>query len=489
MNTHLEFSIVGIPLSRPEIVDFFKSPNAKPHGQQLYIVGQRPSATAEAAWIKRISETAVLAITDLLQIDDPHNHLMQTTTDRLVPVEFLAESNFLTRDLGGWVANYFGIIGYEPPLTTDDPLLKHANTLHTYGQDIRFFGADPQQVAGRLYQETGLKIADVANAICHLHQARHSWLGSVPTLQTRKAYIDHLYLDILEGRFLASSTNPAIPSTILIDELMGQMVLVELQRRTAVANQQNQVADEIAQWQQNHRETSGLQLMLKGEYIVGRHRRSTILLAPALGIVVKQPAPEPFHEIELGARVVNGRSENWPYITEDGSLVTARGRVRLILEENLVPRISRAFNYNMQFSSLMGLTIETFVSGETIQDTVLADHSRLTAELYEEVMLHQQVCELLGIENGDWHAPNFVVRQSDQAIIHVDWGAARPLRPDEYTPEGKQARIDQVSNMAFSFKNEALAATLKRLHRELLADETRMVQLKNRASSLANRAL
>ncbi|WP_420630249.1 hypothetical protein [Candidatus Leptofilum sp.] len=487
MNPILEFAIVGIPLSRPEIVNFLVPPQPEVRGQPLYIVGQRPSAAAEAKWVQHLSETAVPTITDLLMIDNPHGHLVQTTTDRLVPVEFLAEPNFLTRALGGWVANYFAVIGNEPSRNGNDPLLRKAEILQRHGQTIRYFGADPQQVASRLFAEIGLTETAVAQTFCQLHATRQQMIGEPPTIQKRMAYVDHLYAELVEGRFLGTVNLPPVPSTILIDELIGQMVKLELQRRTAVANRNHQTTDAIAAWQQKHRQSTGLQLMLKGEYIVGRHRRSTVLIAPELGIVVKQPAPEPFHEIELGAKIALGRPENWPYITEDGALVTARGRLRLILEENLVPRISKAFNYNMQFSALTGLTIEAFVRGSTVQDTVLADHSRLTAALYEEIVLHQQVCEQLGIENGDWHAPNFIVRQPDGAIVHVDWGAARPLRPDEYTPEGEKARLNQVSNMAFSFKNETLAARLKQLHHDLTSSNARMSRLRNLARILAGK--
>jgi hypothetical protein len=265
------------------------------------------------------------------------------------------------------------------------------------------------------------------------------------------------------------------------------MVMLELLRRTAVANQNLTVHDQISDWQVVHQQASGLQLLLKGEYIVGRHRRSTILIAPKLGLVIKQPAPEPFHEIKLAARVVNGRPENWPVINGDGSLVTARGRLRLILEENLVPRISLAFNYDMQFSTLLGLTLERFVQGPTVLEAVWHDATRLTPQLYEEIVLHQLVCEQLGIENGDWHAANFIFRQPDEAIVHVDWGAARPLHPTEQTPDGAQVRLHQVRNIAFSFKHSPLVAKVEQLHEELTNDEERMAILHARARALSEK--
>ncbi|MAT96361.1 MAG: hypothetical protein CL608_04390 [Anaerolineaceae bacterium] len=482
-----QFAIVGIPLSRPEIVDFLVPPQPKARGSKITIVGQRPSPTTEAKWIKHLAETAVPTVEDLLQIDDPHGHLVERATDRLVPVEFLAEPDFLTRDLGGWVSNYFGTIGYEPPLANGDPLLNRAEILRDFGSQIRFFGADPHQVAKRLEEETGMGIEAIVQAFCRLHTIRQHHLGQRPTLPTHMAYIDRLYTEIAEECSFAAKDQPAIPNHILLDELLGQLVILELLRRTAVADQNHSVSDVIAAWQETHKQASGLQLLLKGEYIIGRHRRSTILIAPELGVVVKQPAPEPFHEIELGARMVNGRPENWPVMTEDGALVTARGRLRLILEENLVPRISRAFGYNTQFSSLLGLTIEPFIQGDTVLEAVWGNAARLTPALYEEIVLHQLVCEQLGIENGDWHAANFIVRQPDGAIVHVDWGAARPLRPDERTPGGESARLHQVRNIAFSFKHPPLVARVEQLHDALTRDDGRVAALQTRAQELSKK--
>ena len=486
MSNQLQFAIVGIPLSRPEIVKFLMPPQAKSRGSVVTIVGQRPSAAAEASWIKRLQETAVPTITDLLHIDNPHGHLVPRATDRLVPVEFLAEPDFLTRPLGGWIANYFGVIGFEPPLANGDLLLDRAEILHDFGEQIRFFGADPQQVASRLEAETGLTVAEAADAFCRLHAIRQQKLGQSPTLLSRMHYVDALYAEIGSERCFATGSQPPLPATLLIDELMGQMVELELQRRTAVADHNFAISDNIAAWQKNHRQESGLQLLLKGEYIVGRHRRSTILIAPELGLVIKQPAPEPFHEIELGARMVNGRPENWPYMTGNGELVTARGRLRLILEEDLVPRISRAFGYNTQFSSLLGLTLEPFVQGSTVMEAAWREANILTPALYEEILLHQLVCEQLGIENGDWHAANFIIRQPGGAMVHVDWGAARPLEAHEFTPEGQQTRLHQVRNIAFSFKHAPLVARIQQLHDELTRDEGRMAILQAKAQQFSS---
>lgn len=496
MAGHTQFAVVAIPLSRPDVVDFLTPPQPEARGTAVQIVGQRPTARAEAAWVARLKQQPRPSVAALLAIDNPHTHLITTHTDRLVPVQFLlAEHNFLTRDLGGWVSNYFGTLGLGAN-TPDDPLLNHAEVLQTYGDEIAYFGADEAQVAERLEAETGLPTAELTAAICQLHQLRARFLGDAPDCAAHMRYVERVYEEIRSHNFFAGVTatgeidrQAALPDVLLYDELMGQLVVIEQARRDAQARFDDVQAAHLADWQSRQLAEHGLELLLKGEYIVGRHRRSTILIAPELGVVVKQPAPEPFHEIELGARIALGRPENWPYLTHDGSLVTARGRVRLILEEDLVPRISAAFDYGMRFSSLLGLTIEQFVQGKTVQEVVLGDHTRLNATLYEEIVLHQQVCERLGIENGDWHAPNFVVRESDGEVVHVDWGAARPLRSDEFTPGAVRGRIDQVSNMAYSFKDEGLAARLLGLHRDLTGDEAQMMRLRGRAEQLARSAV
>jgi hypothetical protein len=137
----------------------------------------------------------------------------------------------------------------------------------------------------------------------------------------------------------------------------------------------------------------------------------------------------------------------------------------------------------------MGYTLEEYVVGQTVQEYVLADQERMTADLYDTFVLHQQTCELIGVENGDWHSANFIVRDSDAEIVHIDWGAARPLRAEERTPAGYERRLNQVQNIAFSFHNQALADRTLRLHAQLLADKERLQRVKRRAQTLVNKPL
>lgn len=488
----MQFSVVAIPLNRPEIVDFLQESGPEPRGASVSCVAQRPLAQAEYLWVKRLAAHVHVTVEDLLAIDDPHTHLTQTWTDRLVPVEFLRESGFLTRNLGGWTPIYFGVIevaGTAASKWQEDPLLQHARQLAVYGSRIRAFGADPAQVASRLEEEVEDSVDGVVNALERIQKLRlkHAvWPPTTP--HARSAYIDELYRQLVSGKRFASATNSPLPTPLMLDELLAQMVMLELARRGALARGNGHEGDIIGDAQRKWREDSGLTLILKGEYIVGRHRRSTVLLAPELDVVVKQPAPEPLHEIKLEADVFEGEPENWPYLKDDGALVTPRGRIRLTLEEGLVPRLNQVFGHEVRFSALLGFGIEPFVRGKTVQEMVLADPERLTPALYEEIVLHQQVCEALGVENGDWHSANFIVREQDGVLVHIDWGAARPLHRGERTKDEREGRLNQVRNIAYSFHDEVLAGRTLRLHAQLVADRQRLSRLQQRAQAMVGEA-
>jgi hypothetical protein len=91
------------------------------------------------------------------------------------------------------------------------------------------------------------------------------------------------------------------------------------------------------------------------------------------------------------------------------------------------------------------------------------------------------------VENGDWHAANFIRRASDDEIVHIDWGAARPLRENELTENGRLARFNQVKNIAFSFHDDGLARRVLALHEALAGDGERLAQLRARAEKMVER--
>ncbi len=469
------FAVIAIPLGRPDVVAALQPPRAVPRGTPLAVIGQRPTPLAVHAWCRRLAGADPPTVADLLAIDDPKNHLVSLPTDRLVPVEFLADPEYLTRNLGGWAAIYFNVASL--PNVGGDPVKAAIEVLAEYGDSIRCFGADPTLVAARLNEETDCDVPTLADAFVHLERMREA----APDLAT---FIERLYAEISSGERFNSLVSEPLPDVLLYDALMAAMVDLELERRAALARFDEAAAAAILERQRAWQAQSGLRLLLKGEYIMGRHRRSTVLLAPALGVVVKQPAPEPFHEVELAAREYEGQPENWPRLTEDGALVTPRGRLRLIVEEGLVPKLGNLLGHQARLSTLLGLIVEPFVAGKTSQELVLAEPARLAADLYAEYVLHQQICELLGIENGDWHAANFIRRDGDGMLVHIDWGAARPLRADELTDDARRARLDQVANIGFSFHDPALARRVEQLHAELLAAPERLAAIRERARAI-----
>jgi len=191
--------------------------------------------------------------------------------------------------------------------------------------------------------------------------------------------------------------------SMILDALLEALVRVEQTRRKSVASSQLSIVDEIIRWQDDLRSQTGLSLILKGEYIMGRHRRSTILIVPKIGVVIKQPGPEPFHEVKLAAKYYDGKPENWPSLTEDGALVTPAGRIRIIFEQGLVEMLNNTFDHPMELNTLLGVTLEPYEPGPTMQTYVLEQPTNLNTELYEQVVIHQLVAEQLGVENGDWH--------------------------------------------------------------------------------------
>lgn len=495
------YTVIAVPLGRPEIVAFLMPPRPLPRGARLRVIDQRPTLASQSAWADRLrlatNDDTRLAV--LADHGDPHGHMITTTTDRLVPAHFLhAEADYLTRNLGGWAAVYFAVVDTQAAGDWPaDPVLNHAQVLAHYGERIRYFGADPAQLARRIPQETGLEVAPLAEAFTRLDRLRRLHLTEAPPpgsdWQVLAAWAMRLYSEIAAATGFATPRAPAIPAPLLLDALLDALVRVEQRRRAAIADEDDSTAEAIAQWLAQRQSQNGLVLILKGEYIMGRHRRSTVLIAPELGEVVKQPAPEPFHEAQLGAVTYAGQPENWPVLTRDGALVTPAGRIRQVVDEDIIAPLNRVFDHPVRLSTLLGLILEPFVKGPTLQDFVLQQRARLTPAVYEMVVLHQQVCERLGIENGDWHSANFIVTGSATAsspppMVHIDWGAARPLRDDERTAAGVDARLQQVRNLAFSFHDSALAAHVETMHAELVRDAGRMALLRDRADGMIRAA-
>ncbi len=469
------------------MTEFLSERGPAPRGASLRIVGQRPSASARRAWASQLGTSETPALSDILAIGDPHGYLVETHTDRLVPERFLRKEGFLTRNLGGWSPVYFGVgqLPYPPP---DDPLLSHLEVLASYGDRITHFGADPKQVARRLPEEMDGKEALVAPSAARLERLRELHANNVST------HITALH-DALAGksRIAADDEGAPVPELLLADALLDRLVTVELRRRDAEACGDQDVVEEIDSMQRSWAQDLGLRLILKGEYIAGRHRRSTIMIAEELGCVVKQPAPEPFHEIMMDAVTYDGATENWPSLTKDGALVMPQGRVRLILEDGVVPRLHQAFDHGVRFSSLLGLVVEDHVPGPTVQEWVQEDPERMTQSLYEGILATQQACEILGVNNPDWHSANFIVEENSLSrgsptLTHIDWGAARVLSEDEKSKSDKRARRDQVQNLAFSFHDEQIAQRVREIHATLKEDPASRQRVANRADELLHNA-
>lgn len=492
------FRVVAIPLNRAAIVRFLTPPQPTPRGHAVRIVAPRPTAAAERAWAERLRHTPTVAA--LLSRHAPTAHLRTTPTDRLVPAPFLRDDPaYLTRAAGGWSPVWFGVMQGPLASPADDPVLQHAEVITTYGPQIPHVTARPSQVARRLPVELGTaSIQEAAAGIVRMHDARPAGaLRGAPASLT--GYADMLYAQLADAGTLTRprESAPPVPRAVLVNELLGQMARIEMRRRQAVARGDDAEADALGHWQARVRADTGLMLLLKGEYIMGRHRCSTVLIAPELDLVAKQPGPEPFHEIALDAATHNGHSEHRPALTRNGALVTAAGRLRLILDEGLVEPLNRLFGHDVRMVSSLGLIHEPHVAGPTLKAYVEDAPERLTPALYETVLVHQLVCEHVNVENGDWHAANFIVQPGRTnplrealgnrapALTHIDWGAARPLTEAEQAGDGATARMNQVKNIAYSYDDASVAARSRTLHNALVADSARLRRLRQRARRFA----
>lgn len=481
---HESYIVAAIPLNRPEIRRFLLQ-NPPRVGQPVTILDQRPTPQARLQWASALRQKP--DPTTFLTIHDPHCHVMSTTTGRLVPRHLLSDPGYLSRNMGGWSPLYFAVMG-RPTQTSGDPLLEKLVVLTEYGPVIKDVGPDESVTAGRLEAETGMAMPDVVGASLALATLRNDgdlkqegWLSLARLAQRVQGLLDPSGAPAtIEGR--------PVPQLLLLDQLLDTLARVEAARRTAEATADTATDEAIQGWQDRLREETGVQVILKGEYIMGRHRRSTILLVPSSGVVVKQPGLEPLHEVQLGAVTYAGALENWPVLTDGGALVTAAGRIRLTVEEGLVPRLSAICGHDILFSTLLGLSIEKLVPGPTFQEYVLQAPQRLSADWYEEIVLHQQVAELLGIENGDWHSANFILHDGEGPLVHIDWGAARRLRAGEMTAESIRSRFDQVRNIAYSFHSEPIASHVTRLHDQLAADPERLQAVRRRAQAMIDDA-
>jgi hypothetical protein len=468
-------------------------PGPQPRGAAVELVNQRPNLEAEQRWAAALKQNP--SAEALLLRDRPESYLARRYTDRLVPLEFLQQdAAYLTRNLGGWAPVFFTVLRADTECWQTDPVLKNAEIMKTYGPEIDFKSGDSDLVKARMMPEFGTEsFTAIADAVEKLYTWR-SGFRFLDDVHKAAAYAEALYKrTVQETRLVPSGKEgPGIPRALLIDELMGQLVRLEEKRRMCIAEGKTEQADFIEAWQQKQQKESGLMLILKGEYIMGRHRCSTVLIAPELGFVAKQPGPEPYHEARLNAVESNGKSEHRPELIRDGSLVTSAGRLRLILEEGLIERLNHLFYHDVKLISTLGFIIEPFVSGPTLQEYVLEDPDRLTPDVYDFIILHQQVCESMGVENGDWHAANFIVVPEEvnpiepklPKMIHIDWGAARPLEADEYGESQISGRLNQVQNIAYSYQNEALARKSRRLHEELINSPARLEAIRQKAQQL-----
>jgi hypothetical protein len=469
----LRFALVAIPLSRADISRFLRDWRVPARGAEVAVIEQRPPAAVRDRWLADLTELPDderSAVDRVLATDDVMAHVGWSRTDRLVPRHFLDDDErFLERNLGGWAPLWFDAIGLVHD-SGDDPLLRAREELVDYGRRIASRTVPTDLVAERLDREVD-GVAALRGGAAALRAARAAMTDP-----------DVLIADLVAAARGDGPLGQLLVPPLVHDELVERLYRLELARRAAAAEDRSADERALQDRQRRHAEELGVELLLKGEYLLGRHRRSTILLADGLDVVVKQPAPEPEHDIDLGAREHDGQDENWPRATGDGRMVTARADIAQVVGSTAVERLNAAFGRDVRFSTALGLSVEPFEQGPTLAALAVEDPGELTAGRYDQILVHQLACEELGIDNPDWHAANFMV--TGEGLVHVDWGAARPIGDDERGPRDVRARLDQVCELAWSFQDADLAQRTVALHERATEDPEHLDQLRSRARSL-----
>jgi len=69
-------------------------------------------------------------------------------------------------------------------------------------------------------------------------------------------------------------------------------------------------------------------------------------------------------------------------------------------------------------------------------------------------------------------------------MVHIDWGAARPLKEDEMTASQSKKRLNQVRNIAFSFHDEYVASAIKQVHTDITGDKKRISDLRKLSAKI-----
>lgn len=470
----VRFALVAIPLSRPDVSAFIRDWRVPARGARAWVLEQRPPAHIRDWWLRQLADLVDdpdQAATVVVATDEAMSHLGSTRTDRLVPRDFLDDERYLERNLGGWAPLWFDALGLDRDASDDDPVLRARHELVDYGDRIRSAGVPGDLVAERL----GGEFPDPAATLRR---------GAVALARARSDAPDDLVPHLVDAARGKGPLGDVVHPLLAHDELIEQLYRLELARRQAVADDRADVERRVVDRQQRFAEDLGIELLLKGEYIMGRHRRSTILLAEGLGVVTKQPAPEPEHEIELAAHTYGDSEEHWPHPEGGGRMVTARADIAQVVGSTAVERLDAAFGRDVQFSVALGLSVEPFEQGPTLKALALERHDELTAERYDEILVHQLACEELGIDNPDWHAANFMVTRN--GLVHVDWGAAQPIPPDADNAAGARTRLDQVRQLAWSFQDPELAERTLALHERATADAGRVERLRTRARALVS---
>ena len=258
--------------------------------------------------------------------------------------------------------------------------------------------------------------------------------------EKRADVIEALYNEISSDNLLKGNDGKPVNKNLMLATIFNQVVRLDQDK---IAAQENASGLQIFEDLQEKLSKQGIELMGHDpSFIFARADVGATVELKELGIFIKSPGLRPAGSPNLDADPKDYSFEK----TEDGKAIihTARATMQNRLEMG-IDKLEKIFGVNSGISVVNGVSIQRS-KGETTLENKVKTADDLTLEDYKGLIETALICEELGLENKDWSASSFVVKENE--LVPVDFGAFNKINPDETT----QDRLDRIKNIVGSFK-------------------------------------
>lgn len=427
----------------------------------IQTIGLTKSDEGQSAELKALTKTPNSKT--IIEHDNPESRYQTNVAQALLLNQEQLNDNDgslgLNEPRGGWHAqNYEVVSGSADAVKTLTDA--GAEIVKDYGNKITYRSADHEKINDRAQAEGYGNIKGYVDSVAKVATMKAEAFGDSPRNDVYKqdGFIRKLNAALEQTNFQDGH------SKVLQASLLDHMIRLEDQRVEALDNHNNQVADQIAEAQQNLKKDYGLDLEYKSSFIFARQAKGAALKVPFLGIIVKRPGDVPSHDVDTSGEV------NTPSANNDSVIVTARGQIQDRIYTNRVEDLARSLNIKTELSLLTGHEVQAMVEGESLETATVDNPDSLDNKAYEQIVKTALTHEALGLEVEDWSASNFII--ADDSVKLVDLGGSKPMSD----PKAITERLEDIRNISESFHSAGDAkATLKtqaeKLHDQVLGNK------------------